>query len=482
MCVEFLSQFGKQHLVIYISSQKFVIPSSVFALLATSFFLVAVPLTHGVAGKKKHSGYKAFQPFLGGSSYVFLQGLGWAIYSLSAMLAIYVISRVFNYYSSNPVPALPAEFAGVLSNEPQVVPYQGLLASMTAGGFFSQCLVLISLFCFDPENAKSRSNIKWRFNKIQKSLSPFFTCSILYAIHWIWLFSCLAILFFLPLKYSMAIMVAFHAPYLFTFRNQPHHTGHRNWPTLRKQKWLFDSMQDYFSGRLIQTSNTSFDPKEKYILGFHPHGIYPVTVYWSTLGRDWRKLNPTLDITTLGATVMFYTPFMRDVISWFGTRDVSRRTIEKLLDEGRSVLLLPGGQSEMLYAGSEQPEVVVSRKHKGFVRMAIEKGASVVPMFSFGENEILDNIGTKKIQRWFVKYLKLNPHFPYGRWFLPIPRPVRVTVILGDPIRVEQQENPSEEYIDEIHEKYFAHLQEIFEKHKEDAGYPNLKLRFADSY
>jgi len=72
---------------------------------------------------------------------------------------------------------------------------------------------------------------------------------------------------------------------------------------------------------------------------------------------------------------------MRDVISWFGTRDgkswerkrnhrnanqttVGRRTMEKLFDEGNSVLLLPGGQAEMLYAGSEQPEVVVSRKHK----------------------------------------------------------------------------------------------------------------------
>jgi len=52
MCVEFLAQFGKQSLVIYINSQKFVIPSSAFALLATSFFLVAVPLTHGIAGKK----------------------------------------------------------------------------------------------------------------------------------------------------------------------------------------------------------------------------------------------------------------------------------------------------------------------------------------------------------------------------------------------------------------------------------------------
>jgi len=38
------------------------------------------------------------------------------------------------------------------------------------------------------------------------------------------------------------------------------------------------------------------------MIGFHPHGIYPVTVYWATLGRDWRKLNPKIDVTTLGAT------------------------------------------------------------------------------------------------------------------------------------------------------------------------------------
>lgn len=50
------------------------------------------------------------------------------------------------------------------------------------------------------------------------------------------------------------------------------------------------------------------------------------------------------------------------------------------------VVLIPGGVQEMSYA--EQMKFKLKLKsRKGFVRLAIETGASLVPILSFGEND-----------------------------------------------------------------------------------------------
>jgi len=69
--------------------------------------------------------------------------------------------------------------------------------------------------------------------------------------------------------------------------------------------------------------------------------------------------------------------------------------------------------------------------------MALTEGAELVPILSLGEIDIMDNIRMPAVQEWFLKRIGFAvPHFPYGLWFLPIPRPRRVTVVVGKPIAV----------------------------------------------
>ena len=46
---------------------------------------------------------------------------------------------------------------------------------------------------------------------------------------------------------------------------------------------------------------------------------------------------------------------------------------------------LPGGATEALYAYPGKNTVVL-KKRLGFVKLAIQKGASLLPAYSFGEN------------------------------------------------------------------------------------------------
>lgn len=58
-------------------------------------------------------------------------------------------------------------------------------------------------------------------------------------------------------------------------------------------------------------------------------------------------------------------------------------------DPGRSILLAVGGASEALHAHPKTFDLVLGRR-KGFVRIAVETGASLVPVISFGENDLFE--------------------------------------------------------------------------------------------
>jgi hypothetical protein len=89
----------------------------------------------------------------------------------------------------------------------------------------------------------------------------------------------------------------------------------------------------------------------------------------------------------------------------------------------------------------------------------------------------MDNVNAPLIQKWFVKNLAFPfPYFPYGRWLLPIPRKVETTVVVGAPIRVPRIENPDAKDVDAVHAAYFAALQDMFDRHKHEAGCSDYKL------
>jgi Diacylglycerol acyltransferase len=65
----------------------------------------------------------------------------------------------------------------------------------------------------------------------------------------------------------------------------------------------------------------------------------------------------------------------------------------------------------------------VVTKHSGFIRMALQEGAHLVPILSFGEVDIMDNVRYPILQQWFLKTIGVAfPHQPYGLYYLPIPR------------------------------------------------------------
>lgn len=135
-----------------------------------------------------------------------------------------------------------------------------------------------------------------------------------------------------------------------------------------------------------------------------------------------------------------------------------------------------GGAQEAMYARPGNYRLVIN-KRKGFVKIAIQTGASLVPVFSFGEIDIFDQpdnspgTKTRAYQEFVKKWTGVAPVNFFGRGFseksfglIPHRRPI--TTVVGAPIDVKKNPNPTPEEINEYHGKFIEAMNKLFEDHK----------------
>lgn len=79
--------------------------------------------------------------------------------------------------------------------------------------------------------------------------------------------------------------------------------------------FLIETTKRYFSGNIIRMA--PLDPKKQYVLGFHPHGITPISVMWLQFNAQWRKLFPNFYAHILTASVMHKLPLSRDLLQFW---------------------------------------------------------------------------------------------------------------------------------------------------------------------
>jgi 1-acyl-sn-glycerol-3-phosphate acyltransferase len=252
---------------------------------------------------------------------------------------------------------------------------------------------------------------------------------------------------------------------------------------------IFTYFRDYFPIKLIKTA--PFDPNRNYVMGYHPHGVMSVGMFtnFATEGTDFSKAFPGIVVHPCTLTGQFWFPFRREYIMGGGCIDVGKKSIDYVLNrptKGHAVVIVIGGATEALNAHPGNFNLVLG-KRKGFIKMALKNGADLVPIFSFGENDLFNQVdnsdGTllRKIQIFLKPYfgftmpiIRGRGIFNYTFGLLPYRKPV--TTVVGKPIRVEQVENPSNEQVDELHAKYVRDLIKLFDDHKAKYGAAKAKL------
>ncbi|GFF59528.1 diacylglycerol O-acyltransferase 2A [Aspergillus udagawae] len=251
-----------------------------------------------------------------------------------------------------------------------------------------------------------------------------------------------------------------------------------------RTSWIWKVYASYFPLRLYRSEPLS--PRRKYIFGYHPHGI-AIRGAIGALAADtagFSELFPGITNTLLMKDEAFYQPLYREYLLSTGVSGVSRSSCIRHLTRGghdgqgmgRAITITVGGSREYNIAKPGTMGVVV-RIRKGFVRVAVETGADIVPVIAFGENELFDSVDMSsssvlglvaRVWEWAVGH---KVAFSTGRFniFCPYRRPLNVVV--GKPIAVTQQRwDPDQKYIDQLQAKYIRALEKLWDDWRDTFG------------
>ncbi|XP_035591952.1 diacylglycerol O-acyltransferase 2-like [Oncorhynchus keta] len=243
----------------------------------------------------------------------------------------------------------------------------------------------------------------------------------------------------------------------------------RNWTA-----WTYYRDNDCI--RLIKTHNLL--PNRNYILGYHPHGIGALSLS-PTESNGFSAKFP--GITPFVATLAgnFHMPLAREYLVSAGVCPVNRATLEFILScngTGNAVIISVGGAAESRYC-TLGVHCMTLKNRKGFVKLALSNRADLVPVYSFGENDVYKqlilNEGSwwRLIQRRLQKILGFAPCVFQGRglfspdtWGLvPFSKPINSVV--GKPMEKPKISSPSQE-LNHYHAMYMSSLTQLFDKHK----------------
>lgn len=261
-----------------------------------------------------------------------------------------------------------------------------------------------------------------------------------------------------------------------------------SFPTPFKRWRLWYWFHRYFPHVKIHKT-TPLDPNKPYIFATHPHGVLAVSD-WLTFGTDYagfRETFPGIDVRVLTLDINFKAPLLREYLLLHGVCSVSRTAMKTILSQGTSVMLAVGGGSESLLAKPGTAYDIILKRRRGFVKVALETGASLVPCFCFGENDLFSTINSlppssfmRKFQHRIEKLFGFTIPIAFGSGLffkygiLPYSKPL--DIVIGSPIKVEQCVDGNvgdaryEALIDKYHGMYVDALVKLFDENQEKYG------------
>ncbi|KAI1281858.1 2-acylglycerol O-acyltransferase 1 [Halotydeus destructor] len=300
-----------------------------------------------------------------------------------------------------------------------------------------------------------------------------------------------------PLAVGMLLWLLFTKYYWLTCLYITWYWYDRNTPFRGGRKWRFmrhwtawNYFRDYFPIKLIKTAD--LDPDRNYIFATHPHGaiIAGMSLNAGTEATGFSQLFPGLRPTILSLDIQHWAPFLREFQLWGGACSASRASIEWLLTKegtGNALFLVPGGMKEVVTARPGTCDLYLKRR-KGFCRLALKHGADLVPVLSFGENELFNEFKPKEgsfskvLHELFIRYLGFPLAIIHGRGifqytFGPVPFRRPVTTVVGRPLPVTKLDSePTKEQIDELHTKYCKILRELYDQEKTKHGLDHVSV------
>ncbi|XP_043713500.1 diacylglycerol O-acyltransferase 2D-like isoform X2 [Telopea speciosissima] len=216
-------------------------------------------------------------------------------------------------------------------------------------------------------------------------------------------------------------------------------------PGRRLARFICKHVCGYFPVTLHVEDMKAFNPDQAYVFGYEPHSVLPIGVVSLA---DLTGFMPLPKMKVLASSAVFYTPFVRHIWTWLGLTPATRKNFTSLLKAGYSCIVVPGGVQEtfLMKHGSES-NVYKWWKPSG------------------------------KLIQQLARAIKFTPVVFWGIFGTPVPFQHPMHIVVGKPIELKRNSQPTVEEVNEIHSKFVEAMQELFEKHKARVGQADLQLK-----
>lgn len=238
-----------------------------------------------------------------------------------------------------------------------------------------------------------------------------------------------------------------------------------------------DRIREIFKTRITETEsnirktfqlNVQSPIPPKSINIWHPHGISGVTPVihngYRITSPDYK---PTKGVVHYG---YFMLPFIKDIIPLLNAIPSDEYSIRDTL-QTESISITLGGVDEMRRGSPKDLQLVV-RKRRGIFKIALEMGVPIVPILTYGEQEIFpeSDLGILKMYNelmydWFrfrIPFPTLNSVINWTRLSQTALEPI--VSYTGKPIRTKKIPNPTERQIKKLRDLYIQRLQDLFDE------------------
>lgn len=231
----------------------------------------------------------------------------------------------------------------------------------------------------------------------------------------------------------------------------------------------FPKQEEYiktFAKKMFQVKVKGEFKKQPYILCFHPHGAFSVSYFFhrTTTFTDW----PLRGGKSCVLRYLYWLPFGEEILDSFGAVSNRYMDMKKVLEGGETLSVIPGGIREMYDTEKGKIRVKI-RDRSGIFRLAIETGTPLVPVITYGENELYElshHPYVNRIQQWLSKYeciLPIPSFETIQRWvqFVMGNQKNPLITVIGNPIEITKSHT-----IDSLREDYILALQKLYKETK----------------
>lgn len=294
------------------------------------------------------------------------------------------------------------------------------------------------------------------------------------------------------------------------------------WHKFRKWFQLFYHLFDFHHNLTPKVREIAMRENHLGIVAMHPHAIIPLHAFLYAGFCD--QFIPELygvGTTTDGALRL---PVLRHILQYLSVGSAHKQSILYAMQElDKNLFILPGGVAEIFLSHrrrcctqpqdqeqSQHVQTIKARRY-GLMKLALETGAIIHPVYVFGATDIFDqltpipkndhqqqqhhhhrNNSIGHIMESISRRIKGGLTLYWGKYYLPIPHTPRLTMVMGDPIypsllphtqddddssnkkrTCPRIEHPTSEQIDELMSRYVDALERLFEQYKVQAGNPN---------